>query len=402
MTSTPALGHTTPAERSGARGAPGRVATVQGQAQRTLGVAFAFAVAAPLLALVPASTGPWLPLHVFLLGALLLAISATTQFLAVTWSAAPAPAAPLVAVQRWAVAGGAVGVVLGREFARPGVTAAAGAAIALGLVLLGLLLVQVRRRSVSGRFHPAIDAYLLAVGAGLAGTVLAVVHATGWSAAAGLRPAHLTLNLFGLVGFVVAGTVPYFVATQARCRMSPRATPARLRLTLAWLSLATAVTVAGHVAGEPALAGTGLLTYAAALAAMVRTLPRLDHRRLARAGPRLLQLAAGLGWWIAGTAVLGVAVLAGMGDQALILRAIVVGGFAQILVSSLAYLGPVLRGGGHQRLSAGFATTRSWVGLAAGNIAAVAALTGRMSLLASALIVWAADTALRALRLMAA
>ncbi|HRD99682.1 MAG TPA: hypothetical protein PLV68_00185, partial [Ilumatobacteraceae bacterium] len=58
------------------------------------------------------------------------------------------------------------------------------------------------------------------------------------------------------------------------------------------------------------------------------------------------------------------------------LQALVIGGFAQILVASLAYLGPVLRGGGHRRLSAGFAITRSWTSLAAGNAAALAALTG--------------------------
>lgn len=51
-----------------------------------------------------------------------------------------------------------------------------------------------------------------------------------------------------------------------------------------------------------------------------------------------------------------------------------IGGYAQILVASLAYLGPVLRGGGHRRLTEGFAITGSWPSLAAGNIAAVGAL----------------------------
>ena len=45
--------------------------------------------------------------------------------------------------------------------------------------------------------------------------------------------------------------------------------------------------------------------------------------------------------------------------------ALVLGGYVQILVASLAYLAPVLRGGGHVRLSAGFATTRSWLALTA-------------------------------------
>jgi hypothetical protein len=78
----------------------------------------------------------------------------------------------------------------------------------------------------------------------------------------------------------------------------------------------------------------------------------------------------------------------------------VVGGFAQILVASLAYLGPVLRGGGHERLTAGFAITRSWVSLAAGNTAAVAALVGHDPTLAAALAVWLTDLAVRAGRLL--
>jgi hypothetical protein len=60
----------------------------------------------------------------------------------------------------------------------------------------------------------------------------------------------------------------------------------------------------------------------------------------------------------------------GPGGQGPVLRALAVGGLAQILVASLAYLGPVLRGGGHERLTQGFALTRSWPGLALANVAA--------------------------------
>jgi hypothetical protein len=86
-------------------------------------------------------------------------------------------------------------------------------------------------------------------------------------------------------------------------------------------------------------------------------------------------------------------------DDRTILRALVIGGFAQILVASLAYLGPVLRGGGHQRLTAGFAITRSWGSVAAGNTAAVAALAGNDPMLALVLAIWLADVAIRATRL---
>jgi hypothetical protein len=53
------------------------------------------------------------------------------------------------------------------------------------------------------------------------------------------------------------------------------------------------------------------------------------------------------------------------------------------------------------RLREGFAATRSWVGLAAANVAAGAALAGAGPVLGVALGVWAADTAWRAARLVA-
>jgi nitrite reductase (NO-forming) len=50
-----------------------------------------------------------------------------------------------------------------------------------------------------------------------------------------VRAAHLTLNLLGLVGLVIAGTLPFFTATQARVKMSARATGRAQGLVLAGL-----------------------------------------------------------------------------------------------------------------------------------------------------------------------
>ena len=78
---------------------------------------------------------------------------------------------------------------------------------------------------------------------------------------------------------------------------------------------------------------------------------------------------------------------------------VVVGGYAQILWGSLSYLMPMLRGGGPARLSEGFATTRSWLGLVAANAAALAAAIGiPVVVLAGAVGVWALDAATRAAR----
>jgi hypothetical protein len=82
-----------------------------------------------------------------------------------------------------------------------------------------------------------------------------------------------------------------------------------------------------------------------------------------------------------------------------LLLALVIGGYAQILLGSLAYFGPVLRGGGHRRLTDGFLVTRSWLSLVAGNCAAVAALTQHDGALQAILVVWGVDLLVRALRL---
>ena len=78
------------------------------------------------------------------------------------------------------------------------------------------------------------------------------------------------------------------------------------------------------------------------------------------------------------------------------LAALAVGGIAQVLVASLAYLGPMLRAGGHERLSAGFATTRSWTSLLVGNLAAVAILVEADPVAAALIAAWALELALRA------
>jgi hypothetical protein len=63
-----------------------------------------------------------------------------------------------------------------------------------------------------GRFHPALHFYLAALGFGVVGTGLGAAMVTGSD---GLRDAHVTVNLLGLVGLVIAGTLPFFIATQA-------------------------------------------------------------------------------------------------------------------------------------------------------------------------------------------
>ena len=79
-----------------------------------------------------------------------------------------------------------------------------------------------------------------------------------------------------------------------------------------------------------------------------------------------------------------------------ILLALVIGGYAQILAGSLAYLAPVLRGGGHRRLTAGFALTRSPLALVAANVAALGAVLDAEGVVTIAIVIWLADTLVRA------
>jgi hypothetical protein len=168
-----------------------------------------------------------------------------------------------------------------------------------------------------------------------------------------------------------------------------------MRLTFGALVASVGVSATAQFFDRPTIAAGGLSAYAAGLLAVAAMLPIYARSRLRWAGPRLVQLATGVGWWVAMTVALAVVTIRETDDRA-ILRTLVVGGFAQILVASLAYLGPVLRGGGHRRLTAGFAITHSWVSLVAGNLAALAALAGRTTVLGIALAIWLADVALRA------
>ena len=360
-------------------------------------MAAGFTVAAVVAGIAGAGSGWWLPLHLFVVGGLLSAVSAVTQMLAVTWSAAPAPRAVVARTQRWCLALGAVGLVIGHERAVRWLFVAGGVAVIAAMIALAPILWHVRRHAITDRFAPAIEAYVAAVVAGAVGMSLGVVLGVerAGTRIVEIRGTHLILNLFGLVGLVIAGTLPYFSATQVRTKMSRRARPTAMRVTFLWLAVAVVAAATGRIVDRPAVAAGGLIGYALGLVAIAALLPMYGRRQLGWAGPRAVQLLAGLAWWAAMTVALAVEIVQGGSDQA-ILEALVIGGWAQILVASLAYLGPVLRGGGHRRLTSGFAVSRSWLSLIAANVAATAALTGHDRTMGVALVVWLADFAIRA------
>lgn len=341
----------------------------------------------------------WVLVHLFLAGAVVLAISGVSLMLTVTWAAAPAPPDGWVGLQQACVAVGAIGVVLGRSTgAAAAVVGAAGALYVAGLLGLAALLVVTARRGVERRFDAAVAWYVAAVVAGVVGVALGVAAAVE-GPGSDLRQAHLASNLLGLVGLVIAGTLPYFAATVGRSRMWPGATPRALVAVLAWQVVALALVVSAFVAGARAAAVVGLVAYAAGLVATMARMPRPNRRQLRWSGPRSVGLWAGAAWWV--VAVLATAVDVAAGRVAFAgrwLEVLVVAGYAQVLWASLAHLLPVLRGGGHERLGEGFAATRSWVGLAAANLAGVALVGGWRPLAVAAVAGWVLDGTWRAAR----
>jgi nitrite reductase (NO-forming) len=381
------------------RGAVGRVAAVQSQARTTLALAGVFACAAVVAALVPHRTGEWLPLHLFLAGSLLLAISGVTQLFAVTWAAGPPPADRLAAGQRWLLAGGVAILAAGRELSWPtAMVAVGGAGVIAALIVLAVCLDVTVRRGVQRRFDATAATYEVGLLAGVIGSALGVIMALGLDAtvATSVRSAHLTLNLLGLIGLVIAGTLPIFTATQARTKINRRATDRAQRSVLIVLTVALGAATLGFLLRVPTVAACGLVLYAAGALALVPLLPTIRTKQLRWAGPRLLQLAAGVIWW--SLATIAIAWRAHSTVQAFTpttLRVLVVGGYAQIFAAALAYLVPVLRAGGHERLAAGFRTTRSWPGLVAANVAAVSFMLGAEAVAVSPLAVWLVDAVVR-------
>lgn len=373
-----------------------RVRRSHAQTRTTVRFALVFFVAAALAAL--RNDGRWLPLHLFLAGGVVLAISGVSLMLTVTWSAAPAPPDRWVTAQRTLIIVGAAGVGVGRTVELPPVVGVTGTAFLAGLIGLGVLLVWTIRRGPKRRFDAAVAAYLAAVTAGVVGVGLGMTMALD-APTLTLRSAHATANLLGLVGLTIGGTLPFFAATVGRSKMAKHTTPRRLAATLAWQAamVAAAVsTLALDVATVPTIA---LVGYAVGIVVILTWMPRPTRRQWTWAGPRLMALWAGGLWWC--VAVVATAVDAATGTAVLDgqwLVVMVLAGYGQIAWGSFAYLLPMLRGGGPDQLSDGFATTRSWPGLVAVNVAGVAVAVSVTPVAVAAIALWALDAAARAVR----
>jgi nitrite reductase (NO-forming) len=326
----------------------------------------------------------------------LLAIAGATQLFTITWSASPAPRAPLPTIQRWATGSG-LGLVL------VGVTADVIALVVLGtlallggLGLLGALLVGSVRRSLLRRFDLSARFYLLALACGAIGITLGV-----WMAAApsvsNLRLVHSHLNLIGLIGFTIVGTLPTILATFAHHRVVS-GNEARLAW---WLSVAAAALIAGGLL-VPSLVGAGtLVAVIATVLILTGVVVRLRRRGL-KGGLPYFQATLGTAWLIAWGTLDGIEVLTTSIATPFPpwTGVVVLSGIGQVLLGSLAYLLPVLAGP-HPRLGPNTErmTRHGWLPLVLANGSAIALLSGFGTVAAIGYGIWVLDFGRRTLTL---
>ncbi len=372
-----------------------RVTIVHAQSQTTFVVAGLFIASAIVMALVDNRTGWWLPLHLFLLGGVLTTISGATQLLAVPWCSSPAPHTWIVRTQQVLLAAGVILLATSHELDWNATLAAiGGVAILIALALLIGLLNTIRVTGPKDRFYPAIDGYMVALAIGIFGSYAGIRMVTTSVNAQDyqwVRSAHLSTNLLGLVGIIIATTLPYMMATQARMKMSKRATPLAVRSMFAAMTIATLVAGLGMLFQQPAVAGVGYIGYVIALGYSMSLLPILGEKQIRWAGWRIAHLAAGVLWWAGCVVAMAVNAFRDRPIPETVLLVLIIGGFAQILIGSLAYFAPVLRGGGQKGLSNGFRTTRSLLGFIAANVAVVGLAIRSGWLIALGLGVWYFD-----------
>ena len=364
-------------------------------------LAGAFGVTAAVWGLVVLIGGGswWGPLHALLAGSVLLAICGATQLFTITWSASAASPAPVPAVQRWATAGGTGSILAGVSLDWPWLVVLGAAAMLGGVGVLAVSLVYSVRRSLLRRFDLSSRFYLLALGCGMVGITLGALLGAGIAGDFFVRSrlVHSHLNLIGLIGFTIVGTLPTILPTFAHHRVVSGA-EARVGW---WLSFAAAgLLTAGLL--EPWLVWLGAMTAGvAALIVLAGIILRLGRRGL-EGGLSYLQVSIGVVWLVTWTFVDGSNGFAGRAPETFSYwtGVVALAGIGQILLGSLAYLLPVLTGP-HPRLGPNLRrmSRHSWLPLLLANGAAVSLLLGMEVLAAIGFGFWIVDFGLRALSL---
>ena len=294
--------------------------------------------------------GRWVAVHLFILGVLANTVIAMSLHFATTLTRTRDGDARILL---WLVNVGTVSVIGGRLWDITWLVAA-GATLVSGAVAVNLRTIRaMRRAAVGARFAFVVRSYERAHAAFLLGALLGAIIAAGaapgtWYSA--IRIAHVHVNVLGFGGLTLLATLVFFGPTMLRTRIEPDADAVAARA-LQWGVAALAIAVAALLvtgAGGPwatpgrVAAGLGLLGYAAATAAVCAPVVRAARR----AGDAQLRphVVGACAWFTAGVAADAVAVLLRspvLLDVAAL--AVLVGGLAQAILASTAYVVTVVR-----------------------------------------------------------
>ncbi len=335
----------------------------------------------------------WGPLHAFLAGTVLLAISGASQMFTITWSASPAPPRRLVSAQLWSVTVGVAVVLVAVTLDIPWLTWSGAALVAGGLIGLGASISRSVRHSLLRRFDLSARFYLTALASGTIGVLLGGLIGSG---AAGesfptMRLVHSHLNLIGLVGFTIIGTIPTFLPTVAH----HRAVSGKEALVGWWLCVGSAALITSGLFAPTESVGVGaLLAGVAAVIVLFGVVTRLWDK--GRTKLSFLQISLGVCWLAALIAADGISLISGAqaGSFSRWTAAAVIAGVCQVLLGSLAYLIPVLLGlpSGRRWLRL---TQRPALPLLAANLAGLALVLGAPTVAVAATTLWLADFVFR-------
>lgn len=263
-----------------------------------------------------------------------------------------------------------VALVVGIWTATVWLTVAGAAGVGAVAVWHGAALGLAARSTLGSRFAVVVRFYVVAagflvLGCTLAGFVTVAMFDAGapdWlvDARDRLTLAHALVNAVGWIGLSVAGTLVTLGPTMVRTRMRPGAVDAALRM-LPPAALGVLGAAGAALAGWMPGVGIGLLVVVVALGVGVAMpLARTAWAAAPREFPSWT-LTAGLAWVLVGALVVtGRALVA---PDAVTLREVVLpwivllgaGGMGQVFVGALAYLMPVVVGGGPFARRAGMA-----------------------------------------------
>ncbi|MDJ0338713.1 multicopper oxidase domain-containing protein [Cryobacterium sp. PH31-O1] len=308
------------------------------------------------------SFGPWLMVHLLLLGALSTAILVWSQHFADSLLKNTAPGGRYwLGVRLTVHTVGAALVMIGMTGVWLHVVLTGGILVGLNAVVHATILVRQLRGALPARFAPLVRYYIASAGCLVVGVTLGVLMAHPGSTAAGdyyerLYIAHIGLNLLGWVGLTVIGTVALLLPTVLHSRVLST-TQAASRATLPLLLAGLVVLGAGSYADSRIITAAGVLIYLVGFARVGRELA--GHLRSSPAVSYAgWSVSAALAWFALCAVGFAVVVVTAVSwaDAAAGLKALVpyfaVGFGGQIMIGALSFLIPVVLGGGPRAFKA--------------------------------------------------